>query len=437
MAKINTPVKQVPVYTHEGGRASHINATQELRRSVMACMLWEDQFYESGVTIADRINTLVPKVKGQDVADMAIEAREKMKLRHVPLLLVSEMTKYTTHRPFVRSSLARIIQRADELSEFVAIYWKEGKHPLSAQVKKGLAEAFHKFNAYELAKYNRDNAVKLRDVLFMVHAKPKNAEQEVLWKSLVDGTLEAPDTWEVALSAGNDKLETWTRLLKEKKLGALALLRNLRNMQAAGVDDNLIKTSLEGMKTERVLPFRFISAARAVPQWENWIEPVMLKCLAGQEKLEGKTALLIDVSGSMDSAISNKSDLMRYDAANGLAILCKELCDVDVYSFSDELKIVPSRSGFALADAIKNSQRHSGTYLSNALAKLPNKYKRVIVITDEQSHDGVISVPDMKGYIINVATNQNGVGYDKGWTHINGWSESVFDYMREFEKQAS
>jgi hypothetical protein len=434
MAKINTPVKQAAVYTHEGGQASRIDAMQELQRSVMACLLWEDQFYESGVTIADRIAMLVPQVKPQEVSDMAITAREKMKLRHVPLLLVYEMTKHESHRGLVKSTLARVIQRADELTEFVAIYWKDGRHPLSAQVKKGLAEAFHKFNAYELAKYNRDSTVKLRDVLFMVHPRPKDEDQEALWKALVDGNLASPDTWEVALSAGQDKRETWTRLLQKKKLGALAFLRNLRNMQAAGVDEDLIRSSLNEMKTERVLPFRFIAAARAVPPWERWIEPAMLKCLAGQEKLNGKTALVIDVSGSMNSAISKKSDLQRYDAANGLAILCKELADVAVYSFSNELKVVPDRSGFALADAIKNSQPHGGTYLAGALKQLPQKYERVIVITDEQSHDGVIALPDVRGYLINVASNKNGVGYEKGWTHINGWSEAVFDYMREIER---
>jgi hypothetical protein len=90
-----------------------------------------------------------------------------------------------------------------------------------------------KFDEYSLAKYNRDNAVKLRDVLFLCHAKPKDKEQEALWKKLVEGTLETPDTWEVALSGGNEKKETWERLMQEKKLGGLAFIRNLRNMTNA------------------------------------------------------------------------------------------------------------------------------------------------------------------------------------------------------------
>src|SRR5205807_339727 len=77
--------------THEGAPAKHISAEQELRRSVLACMLWGNQFYEDGVAIAGRIRELVPKVAAEKVAALAVEAREKMKLRHAPLLLVREM----------------------------------------------------------------------------------------------------------------------------------------------------------------------------------------------------------------------------------------------------------------------------------------------------------------------------------------------------------
>src|SRR5499427_2267846 len=64
--------------THEGAPAKHISAEQELRRSVLACMLWEDQFYEDGVAIAGRIRELVPKVAAEQVAALAVETREKM-----------------------------------------------------------------------------------------------------------------------------------------------------------------------------------------------------------------------------------------------------------------------------------------------------------------------------------------------------------------------
>lgn len=433
MARLNLMKIPWGPRTHEGGPARNISPELALRRSVLACLLWEDQFYEDGVEIAGRIRELVPKVKPEAVAALAVEARSKMKLRHAPLLLVREMARQKDHRSLVSQTLAQAIQRADELSEFVAIYWKDGKTPLSAQVKKGLAQAFLKFGEYHLAKYDRTGPIRLRDVLFLCHAKPRDAEQAALWKRLIAGELQTPDTWEVALSAGADKREAWERLLRERKLGALALLRNLRNMKQAGVDEALVLTALESMSTARVLPFRFIAAARYAPQWEEPLERAMFSSLAGQEKLPGRTVLLVDVSGSMTYALSQRSEMLRTDAAYGLAILLREICEkAIVYSFSNNLVEVPARRGFALRDAVDASQSHNGTYLGKALGEIREKYDRIIVITDEQAHDRVPG-PRGRGYVINVASAKNGVGYGP-WTHIDGWSEAVVEYIRALEQ---
>jgi fructose-specific component phosphotransferase system IIB-like protein len=432
MARINIPWLKSTVRTHEGAPARHITPELQLRRSVLACMLWENQFYEDGVAIAGRIRELVAQVPAERVAALAIEAREKMKLRHAPLLLVREMARLQTHRHLVAETLARVIQRADELAEFVALYWSEGKQPLSAQVKKGLAAAFTKFDEYALGKYNRANPVKLRDVLFLSHAKPLDEAQAAVWKRLVDGELATPDTWEVALSAGADKREVWERMLREHKLGSLALLRNLRNMADVKVEESLIRGGLAAMKTERVLPFRFIAAARYAPQWEAELELAMFKSLEGQPKLRGKTVLLVDVSGSMDAPLSQRSEMRRNDAGYGLAVLLREIAEnVSIYSFSDNLVRVPNRSGFALRDAINASQPHNGTYLGKAVSGIEEKYDRLIVITDEQAHDTVPS-PKARGYVINVASYKNGVGYGK-WVHIDGWSEAIIEYIRAAE----
>ena len=425
--------------THEGAPARHISNELQLRRSVLACLLWESQFYEDGVEIAGRIAELVPKVEAERVAALAVEAREQMKLRHAPLLLVREMARYKTHRGLVADTLQSVIQRADELCEFVAIYRKDGRVPLSGQVKKGLAAAFPKFDEYQLAKYDRGGPIKLRDVLFLCHAKPRDDKQAAMWKKLIWGRLAVPDTWEVALSSGADKCEAWPRLLSENKLGALALLRNLRNMKDAGVEDELVLSALRGANTQRVLPFRFLAAARYAQQWEEALEQLMLKSVAEQashenDRLAGKTVVLVDVSGSMNWALSKRSEMKRTDAAYGLAVLLREIGErVAVFSFSDHLVEVPARRGFALRDAIEASQPHSRTRLGNAVEELSEKerYDRLIVITDEQAHDTVPN-PKGKGYVINVASFKNGVGYGK-WTHIDGWSESVVEYIRTLE----
>lgn len=427
--KINTP-KQA-VFTHEGAKVSQINPRQELERTVMSCLLWEDNFYEDGINVADRIAGLIPKVKPEVVATIAKDARNKQYLRHVPLWIARQMARLDSHKALVGDVLAEVIQRPDELAEFLSLYWKDCKQPLSNQVKKGLARAFTKFNEYSLAKYNRDNAIKLRDVLFLCHAKPLDAAQDELWKKLINDQLTVPDTWETELSASKDKKASWTRLLEQKKLGGLALLRNLRNIIGAGVPNNLIKESILGGNFNKVLPFRFIAASKYAPQFEPELEKVMLQSLKGASKIKGRTVLMIDVSGSMTATISGKSDLSRIDAANALAILAREICeDVAVYTFDYHAKLVPLRRGFGLRDAIMQNFG-GGTFLKRAMEEVnaQEQYDQMIIFTDEQSSDGIGEFKS-KGFICNVAAYQNGVGYGKSnVTHINGFSESVMEFI--------
>src|SRR5271156_5809332 len=456
MAQFNTATKtaKTPIRTAEGGKAVNIGKALQLQRLLNACMLWEDTFYSNGESVATLMRELVREVPAEKCAELAIKAREEQKLRHAPLLIVYEMTLASkAHKELVGDTLARVIQRPDEITEFVAIYWKlgGGKRPLAKQVKKGLAAAFNKFSEYQLAKYNRDKDVKLRDVMFIVHGKPKDKETGLMFAKLVNKDrlpkatkyakfnvantyrslnkdfkgLETPDTWEVALSAGADKKETFTRLIAEGNLGGLAMIRNLRNMQEAGVPDSVIKQGLAQMNTERILPFRFISAAKYAPKFEGHLETAMFKCLSEHDKLDGKTVLLVDVSGSMDVSISRKSDLQRVDAAAALAMLLRETCeDVVIYTFSEREALVPTRRGFALAEAVKGSQSHGGTYLGRSSAAVAIKEAdadRVIVITDEQAHDTVgnpFRKTGAKSYLINVANERNGVGYKNGWKHI-------------------
>jgi len=431
--RVNTarPVER----THEGAPARHISPLDQLKRSVLSCFLWESGFYEDGVEIAERIKVLSHQCDAKDVADLAVYARSEMHLRHVPLLLARELARHPNRKGVrVADIIATVIQRADELSEFLAIYWMEGKQPISKQAKLGLAWAFRKFNGYALAKYNRDNAVKLRDVLFLCHAKPKDKAQEAVWKKLIDGTLEAPDTWEVALSGGADKGEAFTRLLIEKKLGYMALLRNLRNMEQSGVDSALVGSALmEGAVKSRALPFRFISAAKAAPQYEPQLDAAMVLAMGSMQSLPGKTIVLVDVSGSMSWANSAHSDLTMLDRGAALATLVAGIAeDYKVFTFSHEVVQVPPRKGMALVDAVIQSQPHGGTYLGAAVKEMNRlEYDRLLVFTDEQSHDAVPN-PSGPGYMVNVATNKRGVGYGP-WTHIDGFSENVIRYIQELE----
>jgi 60 kDa SS-A/Ro ribonucleoprotein len=438
MVSIN---KIVRAFTHEGARARRFTPEMELKRALMNCLLWEDQFYEDGVAIAERIKTLVPQVDPARVAALAIDARERMKLRHAPLLVVREMARHEKHRVLVADTLAQVIQRPDEMTELLAIYWADAlgpqqqrkRQPVSAQIKKGLARALTKFDAYQLAKYDRDGAVRIRDVLFLVHAKPRDADQEKVWKQLVDGELVSPDTWEVSLSSGKDKRETFERLIGENRLGGLALLRNLRLMQKAEVSRKTIADAIDAMRVDRILPYRFITAARYAPDFEPELESAMLKSLKGLVRLPGRTRLLIDVSGSMFQPLSAQSEMTRAEAACGLAILAREVSDeVEIFTFSQDVVKIPTRRGFALRDAIVNSQPHGSTFLGKAVTQIDRKGDRLMVFTDEQSHDKV-SDPKGRGTMVNVASYQHGVGHG-AWTRVHGFSEAVIGWIAASEQ---
>jgi 60 kDa SS-A/Ro ribonucleoprotein len=228
--------------THEGAAAASIPVEMQLRRSVCSCLLWEDTFYENGKTIADRIVELASQVQPQILAELAETARSHFNLRHVPLLLCSVLARTGSGSRLVGDTIAATIQRADEISEFVAVYAQVNgvapnavRRKLSAQVKKGLAQAFNKFDAFQLARYmslagEKKASIRGRDVMFMTHPVAKDPDQATLFKriankeSVVSG---GAGSWETELSAGKDKRETWERLLREEKIGYLALLRNL------------------------------------------------------------------------------------------------------------------------------------------------------------------------------------------------------------------
>lgn len=454
-------------FTQEGATAfPYATDVQKLRRSVMACMLWEQEFYESGEEIGARIYALARLVPVEELAAIAVEARTKMKLRHVALYLAAILAQNVSlntevgirckDQSLVQDTIATVIDRADELTEFLALYAKINgvptnkiKSKLSHQVRKGIARAFLKFDEYQLAKYDRATAIRLRDALFLSHANPGSWRagdgpwvsaaidlRADLFKRLVNNELKTPDTWETQLSAGGDKKAVFTRLIQEKKLGYLATLRNVRNMRDAGVDDRLVRERIVGRKgADRVLPFRYVAAARACPAWEPMIDEALIACIGDMPVLKGNTVVLVDVSGSMDHPISAKSDLKRIDAAAALAAVISAE-SLRVFTFSNRVVEVAPRRGMSGVDAVSKSQEHGGTYLAQALATLAPHLTgtdRLIVITDEQSSDRVLMQPPAKrGYMINVASAKNGVGYG-GWTHVDGFSEHFFDYIREAE----
>jgi len=444
MSKTNVKPKVGPIFTHEGAKATRTSVENQLRRSVMSTFLWEDQFYESGEAISERIYRLVQELPASVAASIAVEARNVHNLRHAPLWILVAMieSKYESieDRLLVGKTISQVVKRADEMGELISLYWKNGKKPLTKQMKIGLANAFKTFNEYQLAKYDGNSkAISIRDVMFLVHPRPDNEEQEALFKKVAAKKLATPDTWETQLSSGADKKETFERLMAERKLGALAFIRNLRNMSQSGVQRSAVDAYAFSVDVGKVLPFRFIAAAKAVPTWSDIVETMMLKGLARHDKLPGKTVIVVDNSGSMYyEKVSAKSDLQRSDAACALAVLIRGICEEQVVvSFSYDTAVIPTHArGLSLVDAIQKATAAGGTDIGKAVRHANEiGYDRVIVITDEQSATKVEApIKGSRAYFINVASAKNGVGYGNGWEHIDGFSENVVEFIREIEK---
>lgn len=447
MARTNwNVIKRNRTTTHEGGRAIVQQPAVELERSVLACMLWEDTFYECGESIADRIARLTQLVPVKVAVDIAVRARNDMNIRHAPLWVMNHLLPRAEEafdkNISLSDTLADLLTRPDDLTEMVSLYWKNGRKPLSAQLKKALAKAFVRFDAYQLAKYNRKEAVSLRDVLFLCHAKPRTQEQDALFKALINNTLTPPNTWEVRISAAKgDPVEAkkvWEELLENRKLGALALLRNLRNMEKVNVSPKLIRTVLrERTDWPKISPFQFLSAVNAAPRYLDELETAMLQAARTDTKLGGTTLLLVDASGSMNASLSGNSDVTRLDTAVGLSIVLREVCeDVTIVMYATNSTEIPRFRGFAIGTLIKNNDiRDKIGYGTNTGSALRNhaysKYDRVIVLTDEQAHDEVPQ-PTGTGYIINVGSYKPSIAYGH-WTSITGWSDKIVKYISKCE----
>ena len=464
MSKINPTVKPAPkmdINTRLAGGFGMAAATQSnialLRRAVLANLLWEDVAYMDGKSVAAEIKRLIPLCKAEDVYNLAREARLLQKLRHTPLFIAVEMCKYPETRKYVDKLLPEIITRADMLTDFVAIYWKENGKGASIcnKAKKGLADAFHNFNEYKLAKYDRDAEIKLRDVMFLCHPKPTNQYEENLFKKVVDRALAIPDTWEVALSAGKDKKATWERLIAEGKLGGKATLMNLRNMKQAGVDRYAIEDALKNLNGTMLLPLDFLKAARFAPEFTSQISDSMVESYKNLPKLPGRTLFIVDISGSMGSLTSSGSNFSRMDQACAMAILAASQCEKfelvatagnDYASKQASEWIQYPVKGFEICKQITECGSrigYGGIFTRQCLEWCQNQkwfgdgFDRVIIFSDSQDCDRYNKVPAPFGkynYICDVSAHTRGVNYRGVWTaEISGWSEHFLTYIAAYE----
>lgn len=355
MSKFNETVEREQITNYMGAKAYKQTPKEELAFAVLTTFI-EGSYYESKDKRLERIQSLVKTVAAKDpeyVAKLAVYARTKFNMRSVFPVLLGELSKVHKGTTLVRRAIAKGTTRVDDLTELAA-YVGAGK--MSSAVKRGISDALNKFDSYAMAKYRGDDkTVSLVDLVNLVHPKANNEATATALKSLVEGTLKNTDTWESQMSAGKSAKDTFNDLLDQKKLGYMALLRNLRNIVKTGDAGLVAKAAAMISNKDQVLkskqlPFRFISAFQALEEIGEQSfnsEPVLQfeKDSEGVESLQkaintalevsvqnipllsGRTMILSDNSGSMggdgggSSLVSALSKRSTANIANLFAVL--------------------------------------------------------------------------------------------------------------------
>jgi len=426
-----------------------------LRRVTLANLLFESNYYQSSDTIMKQIETLVPKVTGQQVIDLAMECRFEQKLRHTPLWLLLLVNEY--HKDVsVKDALAKIATRPDMLMDMLGmIKVRKGKLKIPKAIKKGMALAFNNYDEYQLSKYKKNNLeMSLVDVVNLVHPKPTQKNAEAL-KALVDGTLSTANTWESALSSGADKKTTFERMISEKSLGSMAMLRNIRNMKEAGVARQVIKTGLANVKSQMLNPLDFLKAQRIAPEYTEDINEAMKRSFVDY-KIPGTTIVAVDVSGSMGSLTSSYSTFNRMDLGMALAALASYVFEdlILVFTAGNDMSrtgahvVWNNNKGLGVFNDFNEIRRKIGgggiftTQLvdwlkSEGYAKDAN---RLVVLSDSQDIDvsyGSARKPDTSvfdtSYIIDISHNTHGIKTGVWTAELNGWSDRLFKYVAALE----
>lgn len=469
MSKLNPPTKpKATKFSDErlAGGAGMLAAKQSelasLRRMTLAGILFEGTFYVDGETSTEQIRTLVSNLvkagQGKAVLDLAVECRQMQKMRHMPLFLVTLLLK-SGYREGVAEALPKIITRVDMMADLLNLYASEngGKvKPLAKALQTGIANSFFNFDEYQFGKYKQQgHNLSLSDVIRLTHPTPGTQDQSDLFARVRHNTLATPDTWEVGLSSAKNDVEkrlVWQRLIDAGKLPPLAFLRNLRNMRKVGVPMSVIEQGFANVRGGMLLPINFWRAYKENPEFSKQIEDLMLRTYRKMPKLPGRTAFVVDRSGSMCAKISDKSGTTRQEVANLMAMLAVNMaedCALIVTAGSDYDKkhssvlIEYPNKGFGLLDQITKSNVGLGGIFTRQMLEwgrenLKGDFDRIIVFSDSQDCDySERRTPNpwaKYNYIVDVSADKNGINYKGVWTaEISGWSEHFLTYIAAME----
>lgn len=483
-ARIKTPAPYGLSLSGNGNLQANKSPEFVLFETLVSTLYGSESMYEkTDDKVARMRGALVSVVgrHGQAGAEYALRvakfAREKMNIRTMPIVMLVELAKVLRDSSIqvdgMRAGVAAVINRADELTDLYAyaltVFGSKKEVPLS--LKKGVGDAFNKFDAYQFGKYNRSEGLKFKDLLRIVHPKPADIVRAEIFNKIMSESLEAPYTWEVELSKNGQlgaeqktKKQIWTELITREgsgSLGYMALLRNLRNMKEAGISNDtwrLVASRISDPKQvekSKQLPFGFINAYEIAKQ--EGLPQLILdaltdateQSLSNMPKLGDRVWIILDCSGSMGVGTNHFTSVQQNTPikigaifASALYKAAKGSFNVTLTMFDDHAKDValnPRDSIFTNFERVMARNAGGGTNLQSALDRkktLGYEPDTVIVLSDMEVNrlDGHNSPNIFRHDCVKVAVNLNSrgntpIGEHAGWIQLSGWSERIFQYV--------
>ena len=468
MSKFNTTVTKSKTLTENlaGGQA-YAQSNELAFVSMLLTSFVNDQFYKGSNDTLKDLKTLSEKIKDKEfVAKAAIYARDKFGMRAITHALAGELTSQLTGFDWAKNFYDKVVVRPDDMTEILSYYLAnktdKSKPKFPNALKKGFATAFDKFDGYQISKYKMENKeVKLVDVVNLVHPTPTEKNGEAL-NLLINDKLKNTQTWEAKLSAvgqvaeGEEDLaqlksDAWDELISTRKIGLMAMLKNLRNIiKDSPKSIPLVCESLKNEKfitNSKVLPFRFSTAYEEISKLGSSkevrdvlvaINQALEVSLVNVPKFDGETLVVMDVSGSMGGRPSEIASLFG-------AILAKvNNADVITFSTSAQYKSYnPMDSVMTIRDSFRFSG--GGTNFKSIFTTANKKYDRVVLLSDMQGWMGYTTPSaefnqykkrfganpfvyswDLAGHSTMQFPEQNVFG-------LAGFSDKVFDIMKLME----
>ena len=472
MATLNKTAKGRMMTTNRSGHAAYrLDDRTRLVTMALTTMLGEPKYYGDNTDeLIALAEDMCKRGDGEFVARLAVWARTKGNLRSVSHALIAVCARWCHQandgrtKSFVRKAASDVARmRGDDGTETMAAYWAlyGNDAPFPNALRRGIRDALETFGPYQIAKYQSANRqVKMRDGLRLSHPVPQDGKASEAMGRCIDGTLPFPKSWETELSARGNTKEVWDELISEGKVPFMAALRNLRNMMRAGADIDPVLAMLsdrEAVARSRQLPFRFYSAYRelvyanmASTKVAKAIDMALVHACRNADRLVGRTAVLIDTSGSMSCHVSSKSTVTCQEIASVLGAMATHISDdAAVIAFDSHARVVPM-SGLSILSDIGMVPAHGGwTNMDDGFDCLMSTgfdADRVVVLSDYEVNRGRKTVQSkMDEY-------RRAVGHDV-WCHaidlqgygtqqfiggktnvIAGWSEQVLRFVPMAER---